>query len=162
MSEYPLSQLTRQPIMSRDEIRAVYAQGEESVIELVTRLLQRIETLESRLEAVEGQLSKNSKNSSKPPSGDGFEKRTKSLRGKSDKRSGRQPEHPGHTLEWRDGVLDGGSTAACRTHGGGAARCRGREGVGGHVVQHSNAVFSGISAHQRGNYGGYMWPRPVV
>jgi transposase len=90
--------------MSRDEIRAVYAQGEESVIELVTELLQRIETLESRLEAVEGQLSKNSKNSSKPPSGDGFEKRTKSLRGKSEKRSGGQAEHPGHTLEWSDEV----------------------------------------------------------
>jgi transposase len=90
--------------MSRDEIRAVYAQGEEAVIELVTGLLQRIETLESRLEAVEGRLSKNSKNSSKPPSGDGFEKRTKSLRGKSDKQNGGQPGHPGHTLEWSDEV----------------------------------------------------------
>jgi transposase len=104
MPEQPLSQSARKPIMSRAEIRAVYAQGEEAVIELVEGLLQRIEALETRLEAVEGRLSKNSKNSSQPPSGDGFVKRTKSLRDKSGKQSGGQPEHPGHTLEWRDEV----------------------------------------------------------
>jgi transposase len=104
MPEQPLSQSARKPIMSRAEIRAVYARGEEAVIELVEGLLQRIEALETRLEAVEGRLSKNSKNSSKPPSGDGFDKRTKSLRDKSGKQSGGQPDHPGHTLEWSDEV----------------------------------------------------------
>ncbi len=66
--------------------------------------LQRIAALESRLEVVEGQLSKNSKNSSKPPSGDGFVKRTQSLRGKSGKQSGGQVGHPGQTLEWSETV----------------------------------------------------------
>jgi transposase len=91
-------------MMSRAEIRAVYAQGEEAVVELVEGLLKRIEVLETRLDEVEGRLSKHSKNSSKPPSGDGFVKRTSSLRGKSQKKSGGQPDHPGQTLEWSSQV----------------------------------------------------------
>jgi transposase len=90
--------------MSRDEIRAVHTQGEMAVIELVEGLLKRIQELESRMDGLEGRLSKDSKNSSKPPSGDGFGKRTQSLRGKSQKGSGGQAGHPGQTLEWRDEV----------------------------------------------------------
>ncbi|NJM48507.1 MAG: IS66 family transposase, partial [Alkalinema sp. RU_4_3] len=95
-----MPQQTPPTSMSREEIRAVYAQGETAVIELVESLLQRIQALESRLDALEGKLSKDSKNSSKPPSGDGFGKRTQSLRGKSQKSSGGQDGHPGQTLEW--------------------------------------------------------------
>ncbi len=94
----------KQPKISREEIRAVYAQGEEAVIALVEGLLERIEQLEARVEALENQLSKNSRNSSKPPSGDGFGKRTRSLRTKSERSSGGQAEHPGTTLEWSDEV----------------------------------------------------------
>jgi len=52
------------------------------VIALVEGLLKRIEELELlelRVEALENQWSKNSRNSSKPPSGDGFGKRNRSL-----------------------------------------------------------------------------------
>lgn len=87
--------------MSREEIRAVYAQGEKAMLALVEGLLERIEQLEGRVEGLESKASKTSRNSSKPPSGDGFGKRTKSLRSKSDKQSGGQPGHPGSTLEWR-------------------------------------------------------------
>jgi transposase len=90
--------------MSREEIRAVYAQGEESVMALVEGLLESLEQLGARMEVLEGKASKTSRNSSKPPSGDGFGKRTQSLRRKSEKNSGGQPEHPGHTLEWRTEV----------------------------------------------------------
>lgn len=86
--------------ISQDEIRAVYRQGEEAVVALVEGLLGRLEKLEARVELLEAQASKTSRNSSKPPSGDGFVKRTKSLRVKSDKPSGGQLEHPGSTLEW--------------------------------------------------------------
>jgi transposase len=56
--------------------------------------------LESEVKELKGRLSKNSRNSSKPPSGDGFGKRTQSLRRKSEQPSGGQAGHPGQTLEW--------------------------------------------------------------
>jgi transposase len=90
--------------ISRGEICAVYAQGEAAVIALVEGLLERIEQLEARIEAIENQKSKHSRNSSKPPSGDGFGKRTRSLRSKSERPSGGQAEHPGTTLEWSEAV----------------------------------------------------------
>lgn len=90
--------------ISREEIRAVYAQGEEAVIALVESLLERIAHLEARVEALENQNSKHSQNSSKPPSGDGFGQRTRSLRTRSERPSGGQAEHPGSTLEWSDDV----------------------------------------------------------
>jgi transposase len=56
----------------------VYAQGEDAVSALVEGLLERIVVLEQRVEALENQISKNSRNSSKAPSSDGFKPRTKS------------------------------------------------------------------------------------
>jgi len=61
-------------IHTRDEIRAAYRQGEEAIIQLFERLIQELQAQQDR-------LSKNSKNSSKLPSSDGFKKhRTKSTR----------------------------------------------------------------------------------
>ena len=57
--------------------------------------------LSARIERLEGQISKDSHNSSKPPSSDGPQgpvRKTKSLRGKSGKKSGGQAGHRGHTL----------------------------------------------------------------
>lgn len=82
----------------------MYAQGEEAVVSLVRQLLNRLDALESRLETLEGRSKKTSRNSHKPPSGDGFGKRTKSLRTKSDKSTGGQSGHPGSTLEWSETV----------------------------------------------------------
>jgi transposase len=88
----------------REVIRAAYRQGEEAVIALVESLLktqaEAIEKLEARIKVLEDQANKNSRNSSKPPSGDGFKKRTQSLRSKSGRKSGGQAGHPGSTLEW--------------------------------------------------------------
>jgi transposase len=82
----------------------VYAQGEDAVIALVEGLLERIAVLEERVEALENQISKNSRNSSKAPSSDGFKPRVKSQRRKSERSSGGQPGHPGATLEWSEEV----------------------------------------------------------
>ncbi|NET30970.1 MAG: IS66 family transposase [Cyanothece sp. SIO1E1] len=87
--------------LSEAEIREAYAQGEEAVVSLVTLLLERLNKLGARVKELEDRLNKNSRNSNKPPSGDGYGKRTTSLRGKSDKPSGGQAGHQGQTLEWR-------------------------------------------------------------
>ncbi len=71
-----MSQSTPRLKISRAEIRAAYAQGEESIIALTEQSLETIEQLESRIETLENQQKKDSHNSSKPPSGDGFGKRT--------------------------------------------------------------------------------------
>ncbi len=66
---------------------------------------RRIEEVESRLmaallriEELERRLGKDSHNSSKPPSSDGLRRSVREKRGKSEKRSGGQKGHPGHTL----------------------------------------------------------------
>ena len=99
-----MKQAPQKLTISKDEIIACYAQGEEAVIVLVESLVARINALEARIEVLENQKSKDSKNSSKPPSGDGFAKRTKSLRTKSGRKSGGQKDHPGSTLEWCEEV----------------------------------------------------------
>lgn len=90
--------------ISEAEIRAVYRQGEDAVVELVSALVSRLVEVEARLEKLENKQRKDSRNSSKPPSGDGFGKRTKSLRKKSKRPSGGQAGHPGSTLEWCEQV----------------------------------------------------------
>jgi transposase len=86
--------------ISPEQIRAVYAGGEEAVVELVSGLVEQIAKLESRLIELEGIVKKNSSNSSKPPTSDGFGKKTKSLRIKGQNQTGGQPDHPGSTLAW--------------------------------------------------------------
>jgi transposase len=67
----------KKPIqLSPAEIRAVYAGGEEAVVELVTGLVEHIGRMDARLTELEGIVKKNSSNSSKLPSGDGFGKKT--------------------------------------------------------------------------------------
>lgn len=65
---------------------------------------QELETenkrLRKRVDELEQQLAKNSRNSGKPPSTDGFKKPApKSLRKKGRRTTGGQPGHRGHTLE---------------------------------------------------------------
>jgi transposase len=88
--------------LSDADILAVYDQGAEAVVDLVKGLLAQVKQLSERVEKLEAQASKNSRNSSKPSSSDGFGKRTKSLRRSSEKPSGGQVEHRGNTLEWRE------------------------------------------------------------
>ncbi len=80
-------------IPTRDEIREPYRQGEEAIIQLFERLIQELQAQQDR-------LNKNSKNSSKHPSSDGFKKhRTKSTRKNGSKKSGGQKGHKGHTFD---------------------------------------------------------------
>lgn len=83
-----------------EEIRAVYQEGEEAVLKLVIELQTMLSALAARMQALEDQQAKNSRNSSKPPSSDGLKKpRQRSLRQPSAKKAGAQPGHPGRRLD---------------------------------------------------------------
>ena len=67
----------------------------------LAKALESLEQANARVKELEGQASKDSHNSSKPPSTNGFKeplRKTQSLREKSGKKSGGQPGHPGNTL----------------------------------------------------------------
>ncbi len=64
--------------MTRDEIRAVYEAGPEAVITRVEQLLATMAALAARVQQLENRLATRSHNSSKPPSSDGFAKKTQS------------------------------------------------------------------------------------
>jgi transposase len=88
----------RQTMMpSREEMRVIYAQGEEAVYAFVAEAIQH---LEARIQVLEDRLDKDSHNSSKPPSSDGLKKTVKQRkRHGSNKKAGGQVGHVGSRLE---------------------------------------------------------------
>jgi hypothetical protein len=87
-------------LMSEEEIRSIYRQGEEAIIALVMALPKINEDHEERFKRLEDQIAKNSSNSNKPPSRDGLSKpKPKSLRKRHGKKSGGQAGHQGKTLK---------------------------------------------------------------
>ncbi|MBF0230995.1 MAG: hypothetical protein HQK63_15615 [Desulfamplus sp.] len=93
-------------IPSEKDIREAYRQGEDAVVEVFHEVLSCIKDLSRHIEKqqqvideLQRQIAKNSSNSSKPPSSDGFKKqRTNSLRKKGEKTTGGQEGHKGSTL----------------------------------------------------------------
>lgn len=93
-------------MLTRNEALAIYHAGPQTVVRVLLAMDARIHALEQRVEDLQAharhlqdQLAKNSRNSSKPPSTDGFQKPApKSLREKSTRPSGGQPGHAGQTL----------------------------------------------------------------
>ena len=67
----------------------------------VSELTAKINELQQTIKELEEKKNKNSKNSSKPPSSDGYSKKPSSLRGKSGKKQGGQEGHEGTNLAQR-------------------------------------------------------------
>jgi transposase len=86
---------------SRNDIESSYNQGIDAVVCLVEGLVKTINELVDTNQKLNDQISKNSGNSSLPPSSDGLKKkpRTRSLREKGQKPNGGQKGHEGHRLE---------------------------------------------------------------
>ncbi len=92
--------MTSVHLLTSDEVRILYRQGEEVVVTAYAALAEVVRTLEARIQVLEDQLAKHSGNSSKPPSSDGLKKpQPRSLRQSSGKKAGAQAGHPGHTLQ---------------------------------------------------------------
>jgi len=96
--------------LERKKIIEIYNQGPDAVVDLVNRIIDTftreisdlkeiIKNQECRIKNLEDRLSKNSSNSSKPPSTDGFKKPVKNSRKKTNRKSGGQKGHKGHKLE---------------------------------------------------------------
>jgi transposase len=107
-------------MITRQEAEAIYDAGKETVVRVLLELSRKVDqltadfaalkaenitlrtecqTLHERVQTLEEQVAKDSRNSHKPPSSDGLAKpKPKSLRPKSNRPTGGQPGHPGHTL----------------------------------------------------------------
>ena len=92
---------------THEEIHTAYAQGEAAVMALfhevatqVAELAQQLAQQGAVLQELQARFAKTSRNSSKPPSGDGYGKvkRTTSLRKAGNKPPGGQPGHDGQPL----------------------------------------------------------------
>lgn len=69
------------------------------LVERIDAMQKNIDQQQKQITELQGRLSKDSHNSSKPPSSDGLRRRPKSLRIKSGAKAGGQVGHPGSTLK---------------------------------------------------------------
>ncbi len=94
-----------------EEIEAIYASGRTATVALIEQLLELLATqqqtimrLSQRVEELEERLGRNSRNSSQPPSSDGFNRpprpSPRSLRQPTGNKPGGQPGHKGKTLRF--------------------------------------------------------------
>jgi transposase len=86
--------------VERAEAEAIYDAGREAVVEVLLAMDRRIRQLEARVEKLERELAKNSRNSSRPPSSDPpGERRPARDKDRSGRAQGAQPGHEGHGRE---------------------------------------------------------------
>src|SRR5512140_1378509 len=69
---------------------------------LMEQMREQISGLNAQVKSLRDQISKNSHNSSLPPSSDRFVRQPKSLRKKSEKKTGGQEGHQGTTLQFSE------------------------------------------------------------
>src|SRR5258708_37745123 len=96
------NQRLREQVAQRDErIKQQAPQlAQQSV--LMQQMQEQISCLTQKVKDLQDRLAKNSHNSSLPPSSDRFVRQPKSLRTKSEKKTGGQEGHQGTTLQFSD------------------------------------------------------------
>ncbi|MGI8559293.1 MAG: IS66 family transposase [Solirubrobacteraceae bacterium] len=85
--------------MERAEAEAIYDAGCEAVVEVLLAMDRRIQQLEARVEKLERQLRRNSRNSSLPPSSEPAAFKPSRERGATGRTQGAQPGHEGKGRE---------------------------------------------------------------
>jgi transposase len=96
------NQYLREQVAQRDaRIQQQETQLSEQSL-LMQQMQAQIAALSQHVKDLQGRLAKDSHNSSLPPSSDRFVRQPKSLRKKSEKKSGGQEGHPGTTLRFSD------------------------------------------------------------
>jgi transposase len=87
--------------VDRREAEAIYDAGREVVVEVLLRMDRQIQQLTGRVERLERELRKDSRNSSQPPSQDrpAKKKRPPRPKGRSGRKQGAQSGHQGHGRE---------------------------------------------------------------
>ena len=96
--------------MTPEEALSIYHAGPDVVVKVLCQLSSQVELLQKQVaelqkevQKLKDQLAKNSRNSSKPPSSDGFKKPSpKSLRPRGKRKPGGQKGHLGSTLKMVD------------------------------------------------------------
>lgn len=89
-------------MLSETQVRVLCAQGEEVVVGTILELQLQVVLLAGQVAELERQLNQNSRNSSKPPSSDGYGKPSgpaQSRRKRGERKPGGQKGHRGRTLE---------------------------------------------------------------
>lgn len=87
-------------MFTRQDLINLMEHNADALLDITLYLQQQVTILMERVTQLEQQLSKNSSNSSKPPSSDGLSKpHPKSQRKRSGKKTGGQKGHKGYTLE---------------------------------------------------------------
>jgi len=115
------------PRFTREQLEEL---DKNTLIDVVLLMQEHLDELTERVRKLEDQVSKQSQNSSKPPSSDGLAKpKTRSLRRSEGRQAGGQPGHEGHTLKMVDNPeqLEIHLVAAC---------------------PHCTADLAGVSAHE--------------
>jgi transposase len=81
--------------VERSEAEAIYDAGREAVVEVLLAMDRRIQQLETRVEKLERELARNSRNSSAPPSSDPPGSTPRRGKDRSGRAQGAQPGHAG-------------------------------------------------------------------